>query len=92
MPSVISGKLYGPDGKPVAMARVYFSRGPGNLPDVAVLTDASGGFALSAPSPGTYEIASTADGFDTVKKSVEVHSGQSVQLELRLQRTRRAVR
>jgi hypothetical protein len=92
MPSVISGKLYDPDGKPVAMARVYFSRGPGNLPDVAAVTDDGGGFALSAPSPGTYEIASTADGFATVKKMVDVRPGQSVQLELRLQRARGAAR
>ena len=74
------------------MARVYFSRGPGNLPDVAAVTAEDGAFALSAPMPGTYEIASTADGFGTAKNAVEVHSGRPAHLEIRLQRTRGSAR
>ena len=74
------------------MARVYFVRGPGNLPDVAAVTAEDGAFALSAPTPGSYEIASTADGFGTAKNAIEVRAGRPAHLDIRLQRTQGSAR
>ncbi|WP_020604215.1 carboxypeptidase-like regulatory domain-containing protein [Spirosoma spitsbergense] len=81
-PGVIAGKVRTADGQPVAMARVYFTSGPVALPDITMLTDATGSFSLSAPVAGTYQIGCTADGFAPAMASVEVKNGQKAQVEL----------
>lgn len=83
-PSVISGVVRGPDGKPVSNARVYFTAGPVPLPDIAAITDKSGTFSLTAPAPGEYVIESTADEFGARSSKVKVKGGEQVRLDLKL--------
>ena len=83
-PSVLTGRVVGPSGQPVAGARVYFVQGPVALPDVALNTDTNGSFTLSAPVPGTYQLGCAADGFATTTVGVEVAAGQPAQVEISL--------
>jgi hypothetical protein len=57
--------------RPVAGATVYVVAAPQSLPDVALLTDASGRFALTAPVPGKYVIAARSSMLEV--KQVEVY-------------------
>jgi hypothetical protein len=83
-PSVISGVVRSPEGKPVSNARVYFTAGPGSLPDVAALTDEDGKFSLTAPAPGEYVVESSADEFGARSSKVKVKGGEEVRLDLKL--------
>ncbi|MCM3872920.1 MAG: carboxypeptidase-like regulatory domain-containing protein [Pyrinomonadaceae bacterium] len=83
-PSVISGIVRSPDGKPVANARVYFTAGPDPLPDIAAITGKDGTFSLTAPTPGEYVIESTADEFGARSSKVKVKGGEQVRLDLKL--------
>ena len=85
-PSVISGTVLDPDGRPVSDARVYFIEGPVPLPDIAILTDRNGEFILTAPAAGTYTIGCTANGFESTSVTVNVKRGQDVQIEIKLKR------
>jgi hypothetical protein len=84
MPSVISGVVRGPDGRPIANARVYFTSGPVPLPEIAAITDASGEFSLTAPVPGDYVIEGAADEFQSQSSKVKVKGSAPVRLELPL--------
>jgi len=84
--SIISGTVLDPDGQPAAEARVYFIDGPVPLPDIAGLTDHSGEFTLTAPAPGTYKIGCSADGFASTTVTVNITTGQNVQVEIQLKR------
>ncbi len=85
-PGLITGVVRDPKGKPVEGARVYFSDGPGPLPDVAALTNSDGEFSLSAPSPGTYRVECNADEFAAESLTVEAKSGQRVSLDIKLKK------
>lgn len=81
-PSVISGSVHRANGHVVSGARVYFTSGPVALPDITILSDAQGKFALSVPVAGTYQIGCTADGFLPKNSTVDVKSGQNAQIEI----------
>ncbi len=83
-PSVISGVVRSPDGKPVSNARVYFTSGPVALPDIAAITDKKGRFSITAPAPGEYVIEGIADEFGTHSSKVKVKGGEEVRLDLKL--------
>lgn len=83
---VIEGLAINISNRPVAGARVYFTSGPGSLPDVAALTSDDGMFSLTAPRPGRYEIACSADGFETAKRNVEAVDGKRVKIVFHLQK------
>ncbi|MGH9879860.1 MAG: carboxypeptidase-like regulatory domain-containing protein [Pyrinomonadaceae bacterium] len=85
-PSIISGKVVGRDGRPIAMARIYFTAGPQPLPEIAALTNDDGTFSLTAPQPGKYSIQCAADGFATKSVTVTVSQGQTVHLDIELKR------
>ncbi|HEV7797208.1 MAG TPA: carboxypeptidase-like regulatory domain-containing protein [Pyrinomonadaceae bacterium] len=85
-PGVISGVVRGPNGKPVANARVYFKDGPGPLPEIAALTDSSGAFSLTAPAPGEYVIEVAADEFGSRSSKVKVKGGEQVSVDLQLKK------
>ena len=85
-PSVISGLVRGPHGKPVPNARVYFTAGPVPLPEIAALTDSSGGFSLTAPVPGEYVIQAAADAFNAQSATIRVKGGEAVHLDLQLKK------
>ena len=84
--SVIYGVVRDPSGKPVADARVSFTKGPVSLPDTAALTDDNGSFSLSAPAPGAYTIVVNADGFAPKSATVKVSGGGKTDLDVRLKR------
>jgi hypothetical protein len=85
-PSIISGTVRDPSGKPVAEARVYFVDGPVPLPETAALTDSKGSFSLTAPAPGTYKIECNADGFKPERVTVTVKSGEKAHVDIRLRK------
>ena len=82
--SVISGIVRTADGQPVASARVFFVSSPVPVPDVALLTDRNGRFSLTAPAPGVYGIGCSSDRFGASSITVDVPSGQNVEVEIRL--------
>ena len=57
--TTISGRVVDARGKGVAAARVMVTAGPGPIPDMAMLTDADGGFVIGASRSGSYTIAAT---------------------------------
>jgi len=81
MPLII-GTVVDSTGRPVADARVAFSRAPVAMPDIAMLTDERGAFTLSVPVKGTYELTFTADPHPPRTSSVDVDADR-VNVELR---------
>jgi hypothetical protein len=81
---LISGIVHDDAGNPVPLARVYFVAGPGQLPDIAALTDQQGRFTLSVGSAGTYEIEVSADAFHAVRVTVTVVAGTKAELDIRM--------
>ncbi|HEU4455515.1 MAG TPA: carboxypeptidase-like regulatory domain-containing protein [Longimicrobium sp.] len=59
--AVVRGEVRGPDGRPVAGARVVITSSPVPVPEIAAVTDAAGRFALGAPAPGEYAFTAHAD-------------------------------
>ena len=86
MTYVIRGTVRDPAGLPVPGARAYFVGGPSAFPDVAALTDERGGFALSAPSRGTYELECSADGFAPRRIAIAVPEATEDGVDIRLDR------
>jgi Carboxypeptidase regulatory-like domain len=85
-PSIISGTVRDRDGKPLAMARIYFTDGPQPLPEIAALTNDDGTFSLTAPQPGKYVIQCAADGFATKSVTVTVAQGKTAHVDIELKR------
>ena len=84
MPSVISGVVRGPHGKPIPNARVYFTSGPVPLPEIAAITDDKGQFSLTAPAPGEYVIEGATDEFAPRSATVKVKGTASLRVDLPL--------
>jgi protocatechuate 3,4-dioxygenase beta subunit len=85
VPTVISGQVVDTQGHPVAEARVFFGSGPGEVPDIAALTDTDGRFTLTTPVPGEYRVVAVADGYiasETAVTTTEATASE-VQIELR---------
>lgn len=80
---LISGKVVDEQGKPVAWARVMFSRSPGEVQDIAMMTSDDGSFTLSVPENGSYEILIASDEGGEAKAAVEV-TGERNHVEMRL--------
>ena len=58
---VLSGRVFGIDGRPVAGATVSFSFAPISFPEIAARTGSDGRFDLNAPVPGTYRLGARSD-------------------------------
>ena len=69
---LIRGVVRDPAGDPIESGRVWISSGPVACPDVAILSDSQGGFALSVPTAGAYRIDCAADGYRRDSQVVEV--------------------
>jgi hypothetical protein len=80
--TIISGRVTGRDGRPIAGAHVMFAYGPVALPDIAQVTDANGAFALTAPADGTYRIVVKASGFESVERDVAVRRQAPTSIEI----------
>lgn len=83
-PRIISGMVRDSKGQPVVDARVYFIDGPVAVPDIAVLTDMTGRFSLSAPTAGMYTLQCTADGFVAASVTVDITSGHHAHVDIQL--------
>ncbi len=82
-PAPVGGVVRDAAGRPVAVARVAFTGGPGPLPEIAALTGADGRFTLSAPQPGRYEIAVFSDDGTSAAAVVDVSAaGAEVVIDL----------
>lgn len=84
MPHVVAGVVRDPRGRPVSQARVYFSSGPAEVPDIAALTNEEGEFSLSAPVEGTYRIECAAEGFTQTSVTVNVKRGGASKVQIKL--------
>src|SRR5262249_37707412 len=76
------------DGRPIAGARVLYTRTPAAMPDIAQLTEADGVFALPAPNHGTYRLGVAADGYRASETEVDI-AADTVSLIVRLDRPER---
>jgi hypothetical protein len=80
---LITGSVIDANGRPVADARIAFSRAPVAMPDIAMLTDERGTFTISVPVKGTYELTFTADPHPPRAEMVNVDADR-VHVELRV--------
>ncbi len=79
---IISGVVRDEHSNPVPGASVYVVDAPAALPDIALLTDGDGRFALSAPVAGRYTIEANAGIGTPARGTVEVGDG-AIEIELR---------
>lgn len=84
MASVIRGTVRDQEGAPIAGARVFYEAAPVAVPDVAILTDGRGRFALAAPVSGDYQLRCVADGYAPARVMAPVGQMGEVALEVRL--------
>ena len=83
-PRTISGSVLDATGTPVAQARVYVTRAPGPVPDVAALSGADGRFTIAAAHTGLYTIACSTDTQGSAAATVQVGAKAGAAVELRL--------
>ncbi len=76
--AIIEGRVHGTDGRAVAAARIMLAAAPVPTPDVALLTDEQGHFALHVPVPGRYTVACHADDREPVIVHVDVPPGAAL--------------
>ena len=81
--SLIRGQVLNARDQPVAGARVSWAQAPVPVPDMALLTDASGRFALAAPAPGHYTLRCDSDQQGSVELALQA-TGQALQVTLKL--------
>ena len=80
---LISGRVVDERGRPVAWARVMFTRSSVPVPDIAAVTAEDGTFTFSAPAKGSYELLAVSDEQGRGTASVEV-TGERHEVEMRL--------
>ncbi len=80
----ISGIVRRADGSPSAGARIYFTRGPVALPDIAAVTGADGGFVVTVPVVGAYGIGCATDQSEQRETTVYVTDDGPVHVEFDL--------
>lgn len=83
--SLIEGLVLDARGHPVAGARISWARAPVPVPDMALLTDPNGRFALAAPAPGRYTLRCDSDQQGSAEEQVQA-TGQALQVTLKLKR------
>jgi hypothetical protein len=81
-PGVIAGVVRDESGAPIEGAPVYFIDTPAPVPDVAALTGADGGFALTVPVGGTYTLESRAEGFAPTRATIDSRDAGGIELTL----------
>ncbi len=81
----IRGTVSGPDGSPLAGARVS-AYGSGVSQSVSDETGADGRFGLTDVGPGSWTVWASAEGLARASEDVEVPEGETVTVDLRLER------
>lgn len=82
-PTLVHGHVVDKQGRPVAGARISWASGPVALPEVMLLSDGDGGFTLSAPAPGRYELRCDSDDHGSAQQALQA-SGKALKLRLQL--------
>lgn len=83
--TLLTGRVTGPGGRPLADAAIHFLEGPVPLPDVAQLTAEDGRFGLAAPAPGTYRLRVDAPGFGARTVTVDVRDEPEIVRDILLE-------
>jgi hypothetical protein len=58
---LVRGRVVDEQGHPAAGARIMIVSGPQPAPDIALLADGAGQFALAFPAPGTWRLLAATD-------------------------------
>lgn len=74
--TIIRGTVRSRSGEPIVEARVYITKAPVSMPDIAALTNEQGEFSLHGPVPGSYHLECTAEGFLQESRTIVVEEGQ----------------
>lgn len=82
---LIRGQVVDARGRPVAGARLMWHSAPVDLPDVAALSGADGGFVLAVPVTGRYRLACQSDTHGQAMADITV-AADGAQLTMRLPR------
>lgn len=82
----IVGVVTDAEGEPVPGAVISLTAGPVPLPDIAMLTGEDGSFSITAPMPGTYELACNFDDGRSLRARVEVAPDAAEQVRVDLSR------
>ena len=80
---LVQGRVVDARGRPVAGARLMWHNAPVDLPDLAALSGADGGFVLAVPVTGRYRLACHSDSHGQTIVDVSV-AADGAQLTLRL--------
>lgn len=83
---IIRGVVRDEAGKPLTQVRVWLSRGPCPLPDIAQVSARDGVFIISAPVAGEYEVCFQADGFLPATSRVAVKAQKSSEIQITLKK------
>lgn len=79
--AVISGRVVGADGRPLAQASVH----PDACPTVGAVTDSTGRFELTHAPPGRHGLVSELIGFRTDLRVVEVRGSEPIEVDFELE-------
>lgn len=82
---VIRGTVYGPDGTPVAGARIMAGNRAAQQ-SARDETAADGRFEIGDAAPGSWAVRALADGLVPAKEEIEMPEGETVTVDLRLER------
>lgn len=81
----LTGVVIGPDDKPVPHASISYQSSSGSLPPHVVRADSHGNFTISRLHADAYDLRATGRGvFSDWEKNVNLHSGQTKSITLRL--------
>jgi hypothetical protein len=86
VPTRIQASVRDERGHAISDARVWFTRGPEALPDVAALTDVNGECVLAAPTHGQYVVRCAADGFTPTEHTTNVGAEGKAEITVVLKR------
>lgn len=84
---VVTGRLTGPEGEPIAQTSIYFGRkDPGGpQPSTYPVTDSAGQFRSAGLSEGLWSVFVQSPGYLPVRRDLEVQAGEN-RLDLQLER------
>ena len=81
----LTGVVIGPDDKPVPHASISYQSSSGSLPPHVVRADSHGNFTITKLHADAYDLRASGRGvFSDWEKNINLHSGQTKSVTLRL--------